>query len=108
MREIKFRGWNKQSHTMVDNIRLFSPGDTFSLNDAFDPDMIVLPLQYIGQVDVNDKEIYEGDIVARVNAPRPEPKVVEYNAKSGVYNGIRRSYGLEVIGNIYENPELIK
>jgi|WetSurMetagenome_2_1015567.scaffolds.fasta_scaffold12557_9 uncharacterized phage protein (TIGR01671 family) len=84
--------------------------------------------QYTGLKDKNDKEIYEGDIIHACDAVG----VVEfacgcfginwdYNSPGrhrmfgvwGQRHNLRRMdddiiYELEVIGNIYDNPELIK
>ena len=75
--------------------------------------------QFTGLRDINGKEIYEGDIIRFVNG---QMKVngewvdnefiytVEYSevAFCGV-SGLSKALGaVEVIGNIYDNPELIK
>lgn len=83
-------------------------------------------MQYTGLKDMNGKEIYEGDVVKMHswwNAFGPagydsDVTVVEfdeelcgftpmcnYDCDCGVYHSASK---LEVIGNIYENPELIK
>ena len=76
-------------------------------------------LQYIGMKDKNNNEIYEGDILKlRDNHGIQLVKyydewgafVVEY-VKSKPLVVLGMSYykeDIEVIGNIYENPELIK
>ena len=87
-------------------------------------------MQFTGLLDKNGKEIYEGDIVRldkecyfseRINFDYPERVgVVEYNSASFfmakdtssmlsycVHASSITSFWGEVIGNIYENPELL-
>lgn len=69
--------------------------------------------QFTGLLDKNGKEIFEGDVVEidrwKTDAAKLNPirEVVKYwsNAFLPVAHGDEK---FEVIGNIYENPELLK
>lgn len=83
-----------------------------------DPESILM--QYTGLKDKNGKEIYEGDIL-KMPSFNPELNIVRFD-RGGFYlepiTGIESHFwsdikyaeddGSEVIGNIYENPELLK
>ena len=124
MREIKFRAWHKEEKIMgeVLGIDILHKEIFFSNEDAdcyghTDFKDIEL-MQYTGLKDKNEKEIYEGDIVKlRNNHGIGVVKyydewgafVIEY-VKSKPLVVLGMSYykeDIEVIGNIYENPELL-
>ena len=125
MREIKFRAFIKELNEIreVEYINFLKKMISFPnkfckeyyLNADFDE---IELMQYTGLKDKNNKEIYEGDIVKlRANHGIGVVKyydewgafVVEYiKPKPLVVLGM--SYykeNIEVIGNIYENPELL-
>ena len=126
MREIKFRVFSTPSKRMI----YLKFGEYNSLDDLEGSDTWVV-MQYTGLKDKNGKEIYEGDILINngVNKSKRDRYIVKfifgnfvpcrylddyesmtpYSDKDELgwapfqYPGI--SLNLEVIGNIYENPE---
>lgn len=119
MREIKFRAWNPFKQKMMIAYPLeswFSACAEYQTN-PYDKEPDIIMLQFTGLTDKNGKEVYEGDILQWRNYRG----VVEY--KQGVCQFMihdepssqypERGWRLidkhnEIIGNLYENPELIK
>ena len=113
MREIKFRAWHKgyikKSSMRPTMLYDDNPGDCLVWQNQGQPIDI---MQYTTLKDENGKEIYEGDIF-KILAEPEEINVVTWD--EGKY--LLEDHGLwlsdwykhgEIIGNIYENPELIK
>jgi uncharacterized phage protein (TIGR01671 family) len=116
MREIKFRAWDiteKIMHTWEQWCKEEKQENFIVLNNDY-----YILMQYTGLKDKNGKEIYEGDIVFRDILGEDEIYVVEYNPIDAGYNPfcVAGEYNDEwiltkhsrVIGNIYENPELLE
>lgn len=116
MRDFRFRAWHKDVKEMLQNKHQGYEGNVFSWLKEGQPIEI---MQYTGLKDKNDKEIYEGDIVY-CNIMTPRNSLIEFiegafcATHSKTYptdiNFFYPSTGcnIEIIGNIYENPELIK
>ena len=126
-REIKFRAWLKEKKMMAEYISHFkhSPNcGIFEITIPFDESGLQTfrklhsinqfdLMQYTGLKDNNGKEIYEGDINSNDNNERSE--VVFYaggfylkkNKTEYQHIGKNAPFNLNVIGNIYENPDLI-
>jgi uncharacterized phage protein (TIGR01671 family) len=124
MREIKFRAWNKEHGEMCYSMKttLFEKREfyPFGIEVGFShyPQEGWELMQYTGLKDKNGKEIYEGDIVR--DSTMTYLGIIAWNTgdcsfdvkstKTGMHYGIgiSRQNDLEIVGNIYENPELLE
>lgn len=126
-RTVKFRAWDEDGHMFFPTKIEFDkthPGDTWVWeNDVFGQlgSAIVSLMQFTGLLDKNGNEIYEGDVVKITYLPDESFEIsqVEWwdivtgfgdkNAKSiGYYHRKFDQFSIEVIGNIYENKDLLK
>lgn len=126
MREIKFRAWDKERKEMR-QIQLMdwsawwvSTGTTWERGNTLEfgernsfknekTDRHIL-MQFTGLKDKNGREIYEGDISKYTFHGEMKVDAIEFSAPLFTYrNSMRWSLNEdEVIGNIYENPELLE
>lgn len=125
MREIKFRAWDYDTNTMIypdsklENIFCFdSVGLSVYQGNGSELSSFEL-MQYVGLKDKNRKGIYEGDIIVWNNKYK---SIVSY--KNGSFVKSYRNGNIyllydsniedeilidyEVIGNTYENPDLLE
>ena len=116
MREIKFRAWGVAEDCDEWEIQysfdiISSDGEIFERGSAR-PEWVLM--QFTGLLDKQGKEIYEGDIVEfkYANIKKLKRAVIEWGSSGfwvvGWWNKIADYKGFEVIGNIYENPELLE
>lgn len=127
MREFKFRAFNKDKKIMVykneDKSSTFWGGVRCSniemVNNRFESDEYIW-MQYTGLKDSEGKEIYEGDIIEYGHHKDLQRRKIEsargcfgvYDSEYSFYTFLGNSLGLsafrpKIIGNIYENPELL-
>ena len=129
MREVKFRAWANGSMWLVNGLACSDNSDRMDLVDHsiggyervcdYDEVDYCVLMQYVGLEDKNGKEIYEGDIVKTdlgngvvvFDSGAFQIKNLDdgewywFNDFFSLYEG--GCYLVEVIGNIYENPELL-
>lgn len=127
MKEIKFRAWHKESQCIltVDFIDFNYKNDDGSIGlvafiepiNEFDEDIDyacklneIELMQFTGIKDKNDKEIYEGDILSYSRDNQKKIDYVKWYAPCFILGEIIMGYckDFEIIGNIYENPELFE
>lgn len=107
MRTIKFRAWDGKYMEEVPDIIELWDNSSYAYATPYKP----ILLQFTGLYDKNGKEIYEGDIVSGWYNAKRNAREVKW-VKTEDYNGWSETSDhptcdLEVIGNIYENPELL-
>ncbi|WP_314394817.1 YopX family protein [Leptotrichia shahii] len=121
MREIKFRAWLKEERKMVNVETLFIGINRLCFGNSKTEDLFfrdfeeVELMQYTGLKDKNGKEIYEGDIY-HVGDKNIRYLVVWFDSgfegkqlRSTSYAGLKSwAKDIEILGNIYENPELLE
>jgi len=135
MREIKFRAWDKDKKEMFIPLTIdwlpgkCPPGNPVQIwrqrsQVSDDGEWIenFEVMQFIGLKDINEKEIYEGDIVKFKLGRRFYKYIIAWDNLNACFFGLQvpcKIYTggnkekeffrkIEVIGNIYENSELNK
>ncbi|WP_418953595.1 YopX family protein [Streptococcus sp.] len=122
MRVLKFRAWDEDSQKMNGNVEIYINKDkTIEVRSKDDKTIV---MQFTGLKDENGKEVFEGDIIK--DSEDFIAQVVydkEYAGFGLNYQPFDLTEGLsvtfeelkneyqntfEIIGNIYENPELLE
>ena len=134
MREIKFRAWDKNDKRifidpqMIDfyNKKIgymqyqteYMPDTSYSIPVGFEEFEYSELMEWTGLYDKNGEDIYEGDIIFESFGEKYYKVIFENVSFKAEFNGDFDEYsfdlidvvaqGCEIVGNIYENPELIK
>lgn len=119
-REFEFRAWLTKYNKMV-KIYSWNIWQEYFMCSEYDSEFYLdeTPImQYTGLKDKNNKEIYDGDILSDGNVKNLYKVIFENGSFRTEYNGDFEEYsfdlidvvaqGCEVVGNIYENPELME
>lgn len=114
-RIMKFRVWLKEEKEMRFDRFVINPVQQVENENG-------IIMQFTGLYDKNGKEIYEGDIITEAvqnefgSYAKDKPLEVYFNSVIGAFRAQDKSDKIhdwsigkncEVIGNIYENPELL-
>lgn len=106
MRTLKFRAYSKK-------LGMSEPTDFKTLvSTATDFNEFDVYMQFTGLVDRHGVEIYEGDILNgtcmyKVRLAHGQWEIVVLGADKPWYQIFGNTHLLEVVGNIYENPDLL-
>lgn len=110
-RRLEFRAWDKKNKRILKNCYL-GKVEIYYENNEYDAGNVLMSnceiMQFTGLLDRNGKEIYEGDIVKCHKCDGQIYCILwnEYHTGWGFIKS--EAEGFEIIGNAYENPELLK
>lgn len=121
MREIKFRVWNLDKKQWEDVLKWAIAPEDGSLVDAYEPGIFTIApfnyeiMQFTGLKDKDGVDIYENDIIVFDSLPNRKVHI-EWRKRDACFNfggWYENNFpdtdtNATVIGNIYENPELLE
>lgn len=123
MRTLKFRAWdpnekkmwNENNIVVGGGVFLYGGHNTETLVHSYTLRNDLTPMQFTGLLDKNGKDVFEGDKVSmtiKVNGETDKVSAGEvfWNKKKAAWSPNRMTFAdteVEIIGNIYENPELL-
>ena len=110
-REIKFRAWDAIEKEMVYGLTEMLKRWDENIDDLLCMDL----MEYTGLKDKNEEEIYEDDIIKESNSIgiivyNEDGFEIKWHNDNDFYNSVLKIHHLhlEIIGNVYENQELLK
>ncbi len=112
MRELKFRAWDKLNKRMLNNQKLLQAMNVNHMMEVTNSEQFV-EMQFVNLRDKNGREIYEGDILEFQNeeaAYIPTEVIWEeqFELLDDEWFDGEKYTNVKVIGNIFENPELLE
>ena len=112
---VKIRVWDKRTKRMSSD---YITGCSVSLNEVFkngikvEGDYPLVFMQYLGIKDTGNTDIFSGDIVRSFGGKYcwgwQYDKTIVAGLNLETFQDLAYTENCKVIGNIYENPELIK
>ncbi|MCL7873828.1 YopX family protein [Bacillus altitudinis] len=124
MRNTKFRVWDENAQEMVYEVGLTPEGIPYSIpdhaeaSDQFDYYPSCHKMQFTGLRDSKGVDIYEGDIVRGAPRYQREDEIILLEKKVSFLKGcymfgswnaheyFNKHQHIEVVGNLYEDPDL--
>jgi len=125
--EIEIRGWHVSRKQMFhsgemveDQLTLLTDGRFINVNGSMQSLSIIynkekefIPMLYTGMKDINGKKIFEGDILWYEAESYKgdvwfEGTGFKTDCRGFGHEDLINADGAEVIGNVYENPELVE
>lgn len=111
MRVPKFRAWDEDSQKMNGNVEIYIDKD--KTIEVRPKDNKTIVMQSTGLVDENGKEIFEGDVALIYGEKISKVFYSQGSFCVDILNGGTPLHGfspkqLEVIGNVWENKELLE
>ncbi len=112
MRIHKYRAWDHANECMYYSDNYQNLRDFFAwVEHLREGENTVTLMQYTGLSDKHETEIYEGDFILDVERTGARPRLIELNDYYGFMGCLPEGDTIghyAVVGNRYENPELLK